>query len=133
MSSQQPQKGVLAPIKKKKKANEVQKDFTFTQGHRMTERAGQSVNPGLHASEPATLPRSARAVGTPQTAISWQFCLEEWKISQADNSLLLSTWTTCPFIGKGDDSQLHPVTLAAPCSAHGDGEAQASPAPWLLD
>lgn len=59
-------------------------------------------------------PQISLAVRIPQATISWLFCLKKLRTSHADNYLLLSTWTSCPFIGKGNDFWLHPVSPQPP-------------------
>ena len=120
-----------------RKATEDQRDYMFTQGHKTTEWPGQDLNSGLWTLEPVAVFRSAWATEIPQVTTSWLFCLKKQRTSHADNSFLLSTWTSCPFTGKGNDFQLHPEKTPAPCSAHRDREAHpslrpGSPAPLLL-
>lgn len=59
-------------------------------------------------------PQVSWAVRIPQVTISWSFCLKKLRTSHADNYLLLSTWTSCPFIGKGNEFRLHPVSPQTP-------------------
>lgn len=95
-SLQQGHVGVLAPIFEKRQPR--LRDFVFTQGHKTTEWPGQSLKSGLWASEPVALLSSAWVAGLPPGN----------HFPAAEDSLLLSTWTSCPLTGKGNDLQLRP-------------------------
>lgn len=97
----------------KEKTTEVPRDHMFTQGHETP--SGQARcelrSVGFRA---CGHPQISLAVRIPQATISWLFCLKKLRTSHADNYLLLSTWTSCPFIGKGNDFWLHPVSPQPP-------------------